>query len=387
LLILLFYNTISISSEKRSTMSNYSESMDRSSRKRNSRMEDPSDLLELAKDSERNLASVGHRPSGNINYVYHAKDYSQTTIVGKGTNKISSERYENDFSSFLSDIKKNNFSFFKKYFNRPGYDIIQVQEISNNEIVISIYEIVKRKNVFCEFNSQCKSEIFLMTLNKNCDIKNYIEYYPAYLLNLKKTYKPQSFMRNINQEVDISIEETKLQEEIERMLSELPSNMRFLLQTLDISILRNIMSYIEQLHEIQMKKEKLGKPITSNFKLYNLVDQSCVTPNKKISLFPPPGFESVYSDSFDIIEPFGKISDWMTPDKNLPPILLSDYTSINIRSAEVSFLLDTNTNTVLDKSDNLDEEYKTGFRKRSFDCFEDHFYTHLLCSTDLEGDL
>jgi len=358
-------------------------------------MKDPSDLLELAKDSEQNLESARYRPSGNINYVYHAKDFSQTTIVGKGTKKISFERYENDFSSFLSDIKKNNFSFFKKYFNRPGYDIIQVQEISNNEIVISIYEIVKRKNVFCEFNSQYRSEIFLMTLNKNCDIKNYIEYYPAYELNLKKTYKPQSFMRNINQEVDISVEETKLREEIERMLSELPSNMRFLLQTLDISILRNIMSYIERLHKIQMKKEELGKPITSDFKLSDLVDATqlqktpnCITPNKKISFLPPPGFENLYS--------LQKMTDWMDKPsrdslihggiKDQPPISLFDYSSIIKKptifrnecnlfdSAEVSFLSNTKTDIELDESSNLNEE-----------CLYPHlgFFTCLLDDLDL----
>lgn len=235
------------------------------------------------------------RPCGDFNYVYHVKECTQTIIVGKGIKKIREEKYNEEFLSFLGNIKRNNFSFFKKYFDKPGYDIIQVQEISDNEIIISIYEIVRRKDVCCEFNSLCKSEIFLMTLNKNCDIKKYVEDYPAYELNIKKTYKPQKCIQYFDEEVKIIIEEKNLQEKIKLLLLELPSEIYFLLENLNIDTLRNIMSSIEKLHKIQLRKEKLGKQSELGVRT-SLQISSDLFSNKNIFLLPPPGLGPANSE-------------------------------------------------------------------------------------------
>lgn len=98
---------------------------------------------------------------------------------------------------------------FREISKEKGNDIVLIEE-ENNNIIITIFQILDRQNVECYTTSLIKSEIFSISLNHKFVKSNnnllLVDDYPAYELVIKKIF---------SEEEELKIKISKLIEKID----------------------------------------------------------------------------------------------------------------------------------------------------------------------------
>lgn len=138
-----------------------------------------------------------------INWFKHFKEFKNHKFSINGSLCIKCCIKMNDMN--LKNGVNLLFLNFREISKEKGNDLVLIEE-ENNNIIITIFQILNRKNVECYTTPLIKSEIFSISLNdKFVKLTNnllILDDYPAYELVIKKNFSEEELKIKISKLIE-----------------------------------------------------------------------------------------------------------------------------------------------------------------------------------------